>query len=182
MGLIDTLEDLLRAKGQPGVAGIWEDEHEFVEAARKAKQAGHNNMEAISPYPLHGIDDAIGIPRSIIPWVTFTFGSLGCLFGIWFTWWTSTTDWPINVGGKPMWSLAAFIPVIFECTILLAALSSVAAMIGLNGLPKVDPPTIDPDLTCNKFALWIPSASADSAQVKQLFQSLGASDVKEAEF
>lgn len=182
MGLIETVENCLRAKGHPGVAGIWEDEHEFVEAARKTHEAGHKNIEAISPYPLHGIDDAIGIPRSFIPWVTFTFGTIGCLFGIWFTWWTSSQDWAINVGGKPMWSLAAFIPVIFECTILLSALSSVGAMIVLNGLPKVDPPTIDPDLTSHKFALWIPNSSADPAKLKDLFKSLGASDVKEAEF
>ena len=73
-------------------------------------------------------------------------------------------DWPLNVGGKPMWSLAAFIPVIFECTILFSALSSVGAMIVINGLPKVDPPTIDPDLTSHKFALWIPNSAGDAAK------------------
>jgi hypothetical protein len=106
------------------------------------------------------------------------------LFGIWLTWWTSVVDWPILIGGKPMWSFAAFIPVIFECTILLAALSSVAAMIYLNGLPKVDPPTIDPDLTSHKFALFVPhdDPSYDAKKVEELFRSLGASEVKASEF
>ncbi|MCB0362716.1 MAG: DUF3341 domain-containing protein, partial [Bdellovibrionales bacterium] len=119
-----------------------------------------------------------------IPWITFICGLSGGLFGLWFTWWTSAVDWPLNVGGKPMWSLAAFIPVIFETTILFAALSSVLAMIVLNGLPKVDPPIIDPDLTCSKFALFIPEndVAFDVAKVEKLFKDLGASVVKRTEF
>lgn len=182
--LITRLESSVRAKGTPGIAGIWLEEEPFVHAARETYKAGHKNLEAISPYPLHGIDDAIGIPRSFIPWITFIAGTLGCTFGVWFTWWTSAVDWPINVGGKPMWSLAAFIPVIFECTILFAALSSVGAMIILNGLPKIDPPIIDPDLTSHKFGLFVPANAAgyDQAKLETLFRSLGATDVRKTEF
>ena len=146
---IESMTETCRFRGKQGVAGIWADEHELVKAAAKVREAGFQKFEAISPFPLHGIDDAMGIPRSFIPWVTFTFGLLGCSFGVWLTWWTSAVDWPLNIGGKPMWSLAAFIPVIFECTILFAALSSVAAMILVNGLPKINPPVLDPDLTCS---------------------------------
>jgi hypothetical protein len=182
--LISKLESAVRYQGEKGIAGIWLEEHAFVEAAKKTYEAGHKKLEAISPFPLHGIDDAIGIPRSFIPWITFIFGTLGLTFGLWFTWWTSAVDWPINVGGKPMWSLAAFIPVIFECCILFAALSSVGAMIVLNGLPKVDPPIIDPDLTSHKFALFIPESASgyDAAKLEQLFKSLGAAEVKRTEF
>ncbi|MCB0364325.1 MAG: DUF3341 domain-containing protein [Bdellovibrionaceae bacterium] len=182
--LPETLLNTFRAKGKPGVAGIWLDEHELVKAAAKVREAGFRKFDAISPFPLHGIDDAIGIPRSFIPWVCFIFGLTGCLFGVWFTWWTSSQDWALNIGGKPMWSLAAFIPVIFECTILLAALSSVAAMILVNGLPKVDPPIIDPDLTCSKFALFVPEDDHgfDSDRVEKLFRDLGAAEVKRTEF
>jgi len=181
---ITKLENLARAKSTPGTAGIWLDEHRFVEAARKTREAGFSNFEALSPYPLHGIDDAMNIPRSFIPWVTFTFGLAGAGFGTWFTWWTHSVDWPIIIGGKPMFSLAAYIPVIFECTILLAALSSVGAMIYLNGLPKVDPPIIDPDLTSHKFALFVSKDDPryDAKKVEDLFRSLGASEVKAAEF
>ncbi|MEK6554535.1 MAG: DUF3341 domain-containing protein [Bdellovibrionota bacterium] len=182
--LISKLEGAVRHRGSKGIAGIWLEEHAFVEAARKTYDAGNKNLEAISPFPLHGIDDAIGIPRSYIPWITFVFGTLGLIFGLWFTWWTSAVDWPINVGGKPMWSLAAFIPIIFECTILFAALSSVGAMIVINGLPKIDPPIIDPDLTSHKFALFIPESAQgyDAGKLEQLFKSLGASEVKRTEF
>ena len=182
--LINTLEDALRAPTKKVVAGIWSTEEEWIAAAKKAKQAGFDKIEGISPYPTHEIDEALQIPRSPIPYVTFVAGLAGCAFGTWFTWWTSAVDWPINIGGKPMWSLPAFIPVIFECTILFAALSSVGAMLFLGGLPKVDPPVIHPDLTSHKFALFVPEDDKkyDVAKIEALFKELGAEEVKQAEF
>lgn len=184
MGLIDSVISCIKTKGTPGVAGIWLDEHQLVDAAKKVKASGYRKIEAISPFPLHGIDEALGIPRSFIPWVTFIFGLGGFLFGVWLTWWTSVIDWPVRIGGKPMWSVPAFIPVIFECTILFGALSSVATMIVKAGMPKVEPPVIDPDLTSHKFALFIPQndPSYDQAKIEQLFKQLGASEVKRTEF
>ena len=184
MDLIEKVIQAVRPKGKKGIAGIWLDEHKLVEAAKKTRESGVQNFEAISPFPIHGIDDAMGIPRSFIPWVTFIFGLLGCTFGVWFTWWASAVDWPINIGGKPMWSLPAFVPVIFECTILFAALSSVGALFAITGLPKVDPPIIDPDLTCHKFALFVPEDSNrfDRAQLEKIFRDHGAVEVKMTEF
>lgn len=184
MDLIEKIIQCARPQAKKGIAGIWLDEHKMVEAARKTRESGVQHFEALSPFPIHGIDDAMGIPRSFIPWVTFVFGVLGCSFGLWFTWWASAVDWPINIGGKPMWSLPAFIPVIFECTILLAALSSVGALFYITGLPKVDPPIIDPDLTCHKFALFVPEDSGrfDRAQLEKIFRDHGAVEVKMTEF
>jgi hypothetical protein len=178
------IENKLRGPGRKGLAGIWLDEHEFVEAAGKTHQAGYREFEAISPYPLHGIDDAIGLKRSFIPYVAFAAGLFGFLFGVWFTWYVAAHDWPLIIGGKPMWSFPAFIPVIFECTILFAALTSVAAMFILNGLPKVDPHVIDPDLTSHKFALFVPDdlPGFDYAKLEQHFRSNGAVDVRRTEF
>lgn len=182
--LLDGIESLLRAKGKKGVAGLWTDEHKLIEAAKKVKDAGFSQVEAISPFPLHGIDEALGIKRSWIPWVTFVFGLSGAAFGTWFTWWTSAVNYPLVIAGKPYWSLPAFIPIIFECTILFAALSSVGVLIGVCGLPKVDPPVIDPELTCSKFALFVPESdpSYDAGKIEQLFKSLGAETVRPSEF
>ena len=134
---IEILENILRPEAKRGLVGIWLDEHKLVDAAAKVRGSGVDKFNAISPFPLHGIDDAMGIPRSFIPWVTFVMGLLGCSLGVLFTWWVSAVDWPLIIGGKPMWSLAAFIPVIFECTILFAALSSVGALFFVAGLPKL---------------------------------------------
>jgi Protein of unknown function (DUF3341) len=182
--LITRIEGLLRPKGHKGLAGIFTDEHKVVEAARKTREMGIKKFEAISPYPIHSIDDAMGIPRSYIAYICFAAGLTGCIFGVWFTWWTSAVSWPLVIGGKPLWSLAAFIPVIFECTILFAALTSVGAMLVINGLPAIDPPTIDLDLTSHKFAIFVreDEKGYDAAKLEQIFRSLGASDVRRTEF
>lgn len=184
MDIIEKVIAAARPKAQPGIAGIWLDEHKFVEAARKTREAGFKKFEAISPFPLHGIDEAMGIPFSYIPWVTFIMGLAGFSFGTWFTWWVSAVNFPLIIGGKPMWSLPAFVPVMFECTILFAALSSVGALLWICGLPKVDPPVIDPALSSHKFGLFVPSNDNgfDAAKVEQLFRSLGADEVKKSEF
>lgn len=184
MDTIDRMLSKVSEKGQEGIAGIWLDEHQLVEAARKTTEAGVQGFEAISPFPLHGIDDAMGIPRSFIPWVTFFAGLTGCGFGVWFTWWASAVDWAIIIGGKPMWSLPAFIPVIFELTILFGALSSVGALIYICGLPKIEPPVIDPDLTSHKFALFVPKTAKgyDAQKIANLFKENGASEVKDTWF
>jgi len=184
MDIIDRIISCARPKSTPGIAGIWLDEHKLVEAARKVRAAGHTKFEAISPFPLHGIDEAMGIPMSFIPWVTFTFGLTGFAFGTWFTWWASTVDWALIIGGKPFWSLPAFVPVMFELTILFGALSSVGALLWICGLPKVDPPVIDPGLSSHKFALFIPENDTNfsAAKVEQLLRELGAVEVKRTEF
>lgn len=184
MDIENVIRTVLGQQPKKGVAGIWADEHKIVEAARRVHNMGIKDFETISPFPLHGIDDAMGIPRSSIPWVTFTFGLAGCTFGVWFTWWTSVVDWPLIIGGKPMWSLAAFIPVIFECTILFAALSSVAALLFRCGLPRVNPPVIDPTLTSHRFAIFVPEKAGgyDAEKLEKTFREMGASEVRRTEF
>ncbi|MFN8792073.1 MAG: DUF3341 domain-containing protein [Bdellovibrionales bacterium] len=163
-----------------GYAGIWTDEHKVVEAARKVRSMGYSKFEAISPYPVHGMEDACGIERSPIPYITFGAGMAGFVFGLWLTWWTSAVNWPINVGGKPFWSLPAFIPIMFELTVLFAALCSVGALFYYCKLPQVDPPVIDPDLSSHKFAIFVPENDTgyDEAKLAQVFKELGAIETK----
>lgn len=163
-----------------GIAGLWLDDHECVEAARKVREAGFKKFDAVTPFPVHGMEEAIGIKRSMIPYVTFVAGVTGLLSGLALQYWTSAIDWPINVGGKPFFSGPAFIPVMFELTILFAALASVGALFVLCKLPKVDPPVIDPDVTCHKFAIFISEEDAayNPERCEQLLKSLGAKEIK----
>ena len=167
-----------------GLAGIFDSEAAVVKAAHKTRESGFKNFEAISPYPIHGMEEACGIKRSWIPYVTFFAGLTGLSAGTWFTWWTSAVNWPINVGGKPFFSLPAFIPILFELTVLFAALTSVGALFYACGMPKIDPPTIDPDLTCSKFAIFIPSDDVgyNESKIEEILKSSGAVEVKKAEF
>jgi len=171
---------MARKKYVSGVAGIWLDDHELVEAAHQVRKAGYKNFDAILPFPVHGIEEAVGIKRSFIPWVTFIAGLISACLGLLLQYWTSAIDWPINVGGKPFFSSPAFIPITFEVTILFAALSSVGALFVVCGLPKVDPPVIDPDLTSHKFALFIPDTEPgyDVAKAEKMLKDLGAVEVK----
>ncbi len=184
MDIIEGIIQLVRPRGRRGVAGIWTDEHKLVVAARKVRESGFRRFEAITPFPVHGIDEAMNIPLSYIPWITFIFGLLGASFGTWFTWWTFCVNWPINIGGKPFFSFPAYIPIIFECTILFGALSSVGALFVICGLPAVEPPIIDPDLTSHKFALFIPEGENgfDAAKLEKLLRDLGANEIKHTEF
>lgn len=168
------------AKRISGVVGFWSDDHECVEAAHKMRQAGYKHFDAITPFPVHGMEEAVGIKRSMIPWVTFIAGITGGSLGLLMQWWMSAVSWPINVGGKPYFSLPAFIPITFELTILFAALSSVGAMFILNKLPQVDPPIIDPDLTCSKFALWVPETEPgyNPEKVESFLKQIGAEETR----
>ena len=168
------------SKKTGGTVGIWLDDHALVEAARKVRAAGFRKFDAITPFPVHGLEEAIGIDRSKIPYVTFVAALLGLGSGLALTFWTSAVSWPLNIGGKPFFSGPAFVPIMFELTILFGALFSVAAMLGFCRLPKVDPPIIDPDLTSHKFALFIPETESnyDAARAEQMLRGLGATEVR----
>ena len=184
VNLLLKIKAILGPETEPVLAGIWSDEQSFLLAIRELKKRGYKTISAITPCPIHGLEELLEIKRSWIPWVTFIFGSAGCLFGLWFTWWTSVVDWPLIIGGKPFWSLPAFIPVIFECTILLGALSSVAALFYACGIPSVDPPILDRDLTSHKFALYfyLKEKKEPSESLENELTSLGAEKVIHSEF
>ena len=172
------------AKYARGMAALFTQEAQIVKAAARTREMGFRKFEAISPYPIHGMEEAAGIQRSWIPYVTFIAALVGLGSALLLTWWTSAVNWPINVGGKPFFSLPAFIPIMFELTILFAALSSVGVLIWVCGLPRLNPPVIDPDLTSHKFAIFIPNDDAgyDEKKIEDMFRSLGASEIKKAEF
>jgi hypothetical protein len=167
-------------RGFGGIAGIWLDESAVIAAAAKTRESGFLKFDAITPYPVHGMEEACGIKRSWIPYVTFIAAAVGLLSGLLLTWWTSAVDWPINVGGKPFFSLPAFIPIMFELTILFASLSSVGALFYAVKIPRIDPPSIDPDLTSHKFAIFVPQNDTgyDEAKLERMFREWGAVDVK----
>lgn len=168
-----------------GIAGIFLDESTAIKAATRVRDSGFVKFEAITPYPVHGMEEACGIKRSPIPYVTFIAGFVGLCAGTALTYYTSAMDWAINIGGKPMFSLPAFVPIMFELTILFAALSSVGAFFYLCGMPKVDPPIIDKDLSCHKFAIYIPENDVgySAERVEKLLKEIGAVEIKKmAEF
>lgn len=163
-----------------GIAGIFLTEDSVVNAAYKVRESGFTKLEALSPYPIHAMEEACGIKRSAIPYVTFVAGFFGLASAVALTYYTSVIDWPINIGGKPLFSLPAFVPIIFELTVLFAALASVGAFMYYCGMPKKTVPPIDKDLTCSKFAIFIPENDTgfNYDRAEKMLKELGAVEIK----
>ncbi len=121
----------------------FDDVNSAVAAARKVYEAGYRRINAYSPYPVEELSEAIGFHKNLVPPIVFIGGLMGCLGGFAMIYWMTAIDYPINVGGRPLLSLPAWIPIMFECTILIAALSAVIGMIAMNGLPRPHHPVFN---------------------------------------
>jgi hypothetical protein len=109
---------------------------QLTEAASAAYREGYRRMDAYSPFPIHALPEALGHPKTRLPLVVLVGGLVGCVGGYLFQLWVSAVAYPLNIGGRPLNSWPAFIPVTFEMTVLIAALTAVLTMLGRNGLPR----------------------------------------------
>jgi len=120
-----------------GVTALFNDPNAIFSAAKKVADAGFSKWDVNSPYPIHGIDKAMKMKPSKLGIVTLIFGLSGAVLKMILMWWTMSVDYPMIIGGKPYFSLPAFIPVTFEVTVILATLSTVIAMFAFFfGLPR----------------------------------------------
>lgn len=169
-------------KPQPtrAVLAIYEDPDRLLNAAALAKEHGFEGIDAYTPYPVHGLSEALGVRKSWVPYVTLVMGLGGAALGLTFEIWTSAIDWPINVGGKPFVSLPAFIPVMFECGVLLGGTMTLAALLFACGLPNLKAPILDRDLTNDRFGLYVPEYGPrwNEERIVKLLTGTGAVDVK----
>jgi hypothetical protein len=138
----------------------------------------------VSPYPIHGLDELLGLRRTRLPWATLTGAVVGLSFGVWLQYWASATDWPTNVGGKPFDSLPAFVPVAFELTILCAGLCTVFGLLWRCGLrPGARLRAERPRSTDDRIALVIAQRDArhDARELRQVLFESGALEVVDEE-
>ena len=119
-----------------GVMAEFDDPSSLVAATERAHHEGYRFMDAYSPYPIEELHEALGSHHTRLPLIVLIGGLAGCIGGYLLQYWVSALAYPVNIGGKPLHSWPAFIPVTFECTILVAALSCVLGMLALNGLPQ----------------------------------------------
>lgn len=162
--------------------GIFEREEDILGVARAARTSGLKIADVYAPYAVHGLDEAMGLRPSRLPWVCFALGIAGAAFKVWFEYWTTAVDWPINVGGKPWNSLPAFVPVTFEVMVLFAGISTVIALLlGRGLLPgrKAHLPCLG--VTDDRFAMVIEETDAafDLERVRRLLEEFNAIHVEE---
>jgi len=168
-----------------GLMAEFDGPGDLLDAARRAYEAGYRRLDAYSPFPVHGLAEAIGFRRTRLPFVVLIGGIVGCVGGYFLQYWISAIDYPINVGGRPLNSWPSFIPVTFELTVLVAALSAVLGMLALNGLPMPHHPVFNVPAfelaTRNRFFLCLEATDPqfDEVRTRRFMESLKARDIFE---
>tara|TARA_B100001971_G_C18268036_1_gene596560 strand:+ start:137776 stop:138300 length:525 start_codon:yes stop_codon:yes gene_type:complete len=161
------------------IIATFDDDEKVLHATEKAMDKKISIYDIFTPFPVHGLDEAMGIKRSILPYVTLLAGAAGLATALALQIWTQAIDWPMNFGGKPANSIPAFIPVSFELTVLFGAHTTVAAFLVINKLfPGKKPVIIDPAQTEDKFIMAIEKDGNNVDDVTKLLSEEGALSVE----
>ncbi len=167
------------------VVGCFEDEKVLFPAVKNVRKEGYKIHDIYTPFPVHGLDHAMGLRETSIHTVGFIFGLTGASIAVGGMGWIFTTDWPLNIGGKPHFPLPAFIPITFELTVLLSAISMVYTFCWLCQLmPGVKKHHFHPRATDDLMVMVIEcTAKSNEGEIQNFLQSNGAIEisVQEAE-
>ncbi len=146
-----------QARKQVGMVGLYDSPDALLRAARMVRDAGYRRWDCHTPYPVHGLDKAMGLRPSPVPYVTLSMGLVGFLVALALTGGLNVFHYPLRVGGKPLFSWPAFVPIYFEMFVLFAAVSTMGSLIWLCGLGRWHSPLHDSDVmrhvTCDRFAI-----------------------------
>lgn len=118
-----------------GVLAEYDTPHDLVKASRVIRDAGYTKWDTYSPFAVHGIEKAMGIKMTVLPWIVLAAGLTGFATAVWLQWWTNAVDYPFKISGKPFWSVPANVPIMFELMVLFSAFASLGGMLVLNNLP-----------------------------------------------
>jgi Protein of unknown function (DUF3341) len=168
-----------------GVMGEFSTPEDLLAATKKAREAGYKHVEAYTPFPIEGLAEAVGFRWTAVPLLTLIGGLGGGLTGFGLQYWVAAITYPINIGGRPLNSWPAFIPVTFELTVLGASIFAVISMLALNKLPQPYHPVFNVErfsqASTDKFFLCIEARDPkfDLAETSKFLQSLHAQHVNE---
>lgn len=168
-----------------GLLAEFDTPADLMHAAEKVRDAGYRRWDVYTPFPVHGMDAAMGLKNSQVGWFAFCGGFTGITLGYLMIWWMNAYDYSIIVGGKPLFSPVYSFPVAYECTILLASFGSLGGMLFLNRLPRWYHPLFSSDrfkkATHDKFFLAIESTDPkfSDAEIRKLLADAGSKHIEE---
>ncbi len=161
--------------------GLYNDEEILLDALRNANKKGIEVMEVYTPFPVHGLDDVLGLSESRLHIAGFVYGILGTMTAFGVMTWIFTRDWPIIFGGKPYFSAPAFIPITFELTVLFACVGMVVTFYTICGMgPGITNPVLDDRITDDKFCIAFnvnDASNEDINGLKSFFKETGAEEI-----
>jgi len=180
----------MTAPASPRLAGFlveFERPGDILAAAARVRDAGYTRWDAHTPFPVHGLDRAMGLRGTKLPWIVMAGGTFGCGFALALQWWTNAVNYPFLISGKPFWSIPANIPVTFELTVLFSALSAFLGMVLLNGFPQWHHPVFSSErfrrATQDRFFLSVEATDPlfDETRTLALLRELGGTGVERLE-
>ncbi|MDK9699102.1 MAG: DUF3341 domain-containing protein [bacterium] len=179
----DVLAQIMPPAKVPLTIGYFDSPEHLVEAAEHAMDNGFKDVDAITPYPIHGLAEVLKISDSMIPWATLGAGLSGAALMLWVQWYTSAVDYPLNVGGKPLFSWPAFAPITFEGGELIGGVTTFVMLLITAYMARphaVIKNKLDPKLTDNRFALLIPNFShGDDVKAMEFLKGQGADEIRQ---
>ena len=171
-----------------GLMAVFDTPGDAMRAAEQVRDAGYSKWDVHTPYPVHGMDAAMGISNSKVGWFTFIGGATGYTTGMIMIWWMNAFDYKIVIGGKPMFSPFYAFPVSYELTILLASFGSLIGMFLLNRLPRLHHPLLKNRRFCqgashDKYILVIETADPkfNAEETRKLLASVGSKHIEMVE-
>lgn len=175
--------EIISASVPYGILAQFDEPEPLVDAAKRAYTAGYRRMDAYAPMPVTGLAEAIGYRKNYVANCVLIGGCTGVLFGFGLLEWITCVAYPHNVGGRPLNSWPAFIPITFECMILFSALTALVSMLAMNGLPKPYHPVFNVPAferaSVDKFFLCIESTDPKfvEAETMEFLRGVGAREV-----
>ncbi|MDM7915816.1 MAG: DUF3341 domain-containing protein [Candidatus Eisenbacteria bacterium] len=170
-----------------GLAVEFDNVDGLLSGCERVRDAGYRRWDAYTPFPVHGLNDAMGIRHTKLPLVVLGAGIAGAGLALLMEWWMSAVNYPLVISGKPLMSLPAFIPVVFEMTILFAAITTFVGMLVFNDLPRWSHPIFGASrfarVTTDRFLICIEAGDPlfDEARTADLLASLGGSPIERIE-
>jgi hypothetical protein len=169
------------------LVGFFDTPAQLYSACEKLRDGGYKKFDAHTPFAVHGLERAMGVGPSRLPWIVLGCGMLGFLAGVGMQWWTMAVDYPLNIAGKALFPWQAYVPITFETTVLLSAFGCFFGMWGLNRLPTYFHPVMQhPSFhraTDDKFFIAVEAVDPhyDSSQTRKLLEEAGAQELVEVQ-